>query len=302
MSKLRTILNRPRSLLMKPLILSSKSMWCDTSDMYIKLMFLIKEGEWLNLEQPRTFNEKLNWLKNNYRKPLFTQMVDKYEVKSLVSNMIGEGYIVPCYGVWDKFEDIDFNKLPESFVLKTTNDSSGTIVCKDKRGLNLEFCKNRLSRSLHQNYYYSFREWPYKDVKPRIIADKLLDDGTGEVLRDYKFWCFEGKPTYMYFTVKNDDIYENFYDMDFKPVAINHRFKRAVPEFDKPECFEEMKELASKLSADIPFVRVDFFQVAGKVYFGEFTFYDWGAMRRFSTKKQDFELGELIDIEKVRNK
>lgn len=156
-----------------------------------------------------------------------------------------------------------------------------------------------MNHSLRLNYYYSFREWPYKNVKPRIIADQLLEDGTGAVLRDYKFWCFNGKPTYMYLTVKNDDIYENFYDMDFKPVDINHRFKRAVPEFEKPECFEEMKMLAAKLSKDIPFVRVDFFQVKGKVYFGEFTFYDWGAMRRFATKEQDIELGKFIDISNI---
>lgn len=297
MSKMATVLGRPKSLLMKPLIMTSKSLWSDTSDLYIQLMFLLKEGGWLNLKHPKTFNEKLNYLKNHYRNPIFTQMVDKYEVKDLVKNMIGGEFIVPCYGVWDKFEDIDFEKLPSTFVLKTTNDSSGTIVCRDKSKLDLDYCRLRLNRSLNLNYYYSFREWPYKNVKPKILADQLLDDHTGDVLRDYKFWCFDGKPTYMYLTVKNDDIYENFYDMDFNVVDINHRFKRAIPEFEKPECFELMKELASKLSKGIPFVRVDFFQVNGKVYFGEFTFYDWGGMRRFKTKEQDIELGKLLNIE-----
>lgn len=302
MSKLKTVISRPKSLLMKPLIMTSKHLWSDTSDLYIKLMFFFKEGRWLNLKDPKTFNEKLNWMKNHYRKSEFTKMVDKYDVKEVVRKKLNGGEIVvPCYGVYQRFEDIDFEKLPDSFVLKTTNDTSGTIVVKDKKALDKDSIRNRLNRSLKSDYYYSFREWPYKNVKPRIIADKLLDDGTGEVLRDYKFWCFNGKPTYMYLTVKNDDIYENFYDMDFKPVAINHRFKRAEPEFDKPECFEEMKKLAAILSGDIPFVRVDFFQVAGKVYFGEFTFYDWGAMRRFSTQKQDLELGELIDIKKIKD-
>ena len=301
MSKIKTVINRPKSLFMKPLIMTSKWLWRDTSDLYIKLMFLAKEGKWLNLRDPQTFNEKLNWLKNHYRKPVFTQMVDKYDVKQLVAQKLeGDRYVVPCYGVWDRFEDIDFNNLPESFVLKTTNDSSGTIVVKDKSKMDIEAIKNRLNRSLKLNYYYSFREWPYKNVKPRIIADKLLDDHTGDVLRDYKWWCFDGIPTYMYLTVKNEDIYENFYDMDFKPVNINHRFKRFVPEFDKPECFEEMKGLASKLSKGIPFVRVDFFQVNGKVWFGEFTFYDWGAMRRFKTDEQDFELGKLINLEELQ--
>ncbi len=130
----------------------------------------------------------------------------------------------------------------------------------------------------------------------------MLNDHTGDVLRDYKFWCFDGRPTYMYVTVKNDDVYENFYDMDFNPVEIDHKFRRSNPEFQKPECFELMKDLAAKLSQGIPFVRVDFFQVDGRVYFGEFTFYDWGGMRRFSTEKQDLELGKLINIEDLMNK
>ncbi len=297
MSKIRTLINKPRSLFVRPLIWTSKFLWSDKSDLYIRLMFLAKEGKWINLKKPQSFNEKLNWLKNHHRKDIYTKMVDKYEVKALVSQVIGDEYVVPCYGVWDRFDDIDFDKLPDSFVLKTTNDSSGTIVVKDKRKLDIDNVKNRLNRSLKLNYYYSFREWPYKNVKQRIIADMMLDDHTGDVLRDYKWWCFDGKPTYMYLTVKNDNVYENFYDMEFNPVNINHKFKRAEPEFEKPECFEEMKMLAAKLSKGIPFVRVDFFQINGKVYFGEFTFYDWGAMRRFASDEQDLKLGKLINIE-----
>lgn len=299
MSKIATILRNPRVIFIKPLEILSKILFKKNSNIYLQLMFLAKEGAWLNLKTPVTFNEKLNWLKNHYHKPIFTQMVDKYEAKALVSKMIGGGYIVPCLGIWDSFDEINFENLPDSFVLKATNDSSGAIVCNDKRELNIDSCRRRLNRSLKSNYYYSFREWPYLNVQPRIIAEQLLVDETGEVLRDYKFWCFDGIPTYMYITVKTDNVYENFYDMEFNPVNIDHRFPRAVPEFEKPKCFELMKELASKLSKGLPFIRIDFYQVGNKVYFGEFTFYDWGGMRRFKTKKQDIELGKLLNIKNL---
>ncbi len=151
MSVIRIVIEQPKSILMRPLIMTSKWLWSDKSDLYIQLMFFFKEGHWINIKKPKTFNEKLNWLKNHYRKQVFTQMVDKYEVKKLVAEKIGEEYVVPCYGVWDRFENIDFEKLPESFVLKTTNDSSGTIVVNDKSQLDREYAKRRLTRSLKLN-------------------------------------------------------------------------------------------------------------------------------------------------------
>ena len=266
---------------------------------YIKSLFRVTMGYKINLKTPQTFNEKLNWLKLYYRKPLFNVLADKIEVKKYVAEKIGNQYVVPTYRVWDKVEDVDFNSLPNQFVIKCNHCSGGMVICKDKEKLNIDEAKEILRKGLNYNYYWICREWPYKDIKPRILADKYLDDGTGNELRDYKFWCFDGKPKYMYCTIKGKNVYENFYDMEFKPIEINHGFPRHIPEFDKPSNFELMKDLASKLSEDIPFVRVDFFDVNGHVYFGEFTFYDWAGFYPFKTKEMDFELGKLLTLPNV---
>ena len=235
-------------------------------------------------------------MKAYYHDPRFTILADKYAVKEEVAKMIGSQYVVENYGVYKSFEEIDFDKLPEQFVLKITHDSNEVFICRDKKTFEYERAKQSLTKSLSRDYYSFFREWPYKYIPRRIIADKLLDDHTGKELLDYKFWCFWGEPKYMYITVKAEEIFENFYDMDYKPVDINHNFPRRDPEFEKPECFDEMKRLAATLSKGIPFVRVDFFQVEGKVYFGEFTFYDWGGTRGFKTKEMNKMLGDLIDL------
>lgn len=262
---------------------------------YLSYLYLVTFGKKLNWRSPKTFNEKMNWLKIYNRKDIYTTMVDKYAVKDYVRQRIGDKYVVENYGVYDTWEDIDFTKLPNQFVLKCTHDSGGAFVCRDKATWDREATRKKLKENL-KNYNYSIaREWPYKNVPHRIIVDRLLDDHTGNELRDYKFWCFNGKPMYMYCTVKAKSIYENFYDMDFNPVMIDHGFPRHDPEFEKPSEFEEMKELATKLSKDIPFVRVDFFDVEGQVYFGEFTFFDWGGKRPFK-RNWDMELGKLIKL------
>lgn len=264
--------------------------------LYIRLTAKGKLGYSINLDNPKTFNEKLNWLKLYGRNPLYTQMADKYAAKQIVAERIGSQYVVRNLGCWQSFDDIDFDALPDRFVLKCTHDSSGAIVCRDKSTFDKNTARKRINLSLSMNYFYACREWPYKNIQPRIIADELLDDHSGKELNDYKFWCFNGVPKYMYCTVKSNDVYENFYDMDFKPVDINHGFRRRKPEFERPEDFNLMKELASKLSKGLPFVRVDFFYVAGRVYFGEYTFFDWAGLQPFRSRQQDMELGELIEL------
>ena len=265
---------------------------------YLKTLFRLEMGYSLNLDNPKTFNEKLNWMKIYYRNPLFPLLADKYLAKEYVAEKIGEQYLVPNFGVWDSADDINFDELPNQFVLKATGDSSGIVICRDKSKLDIDTVKARLSRCQNSNYYYFLREWVYKDIKSRIIADKFLDDNTGTELLDYKFWCFNGIPKVMYCTNKGKEIFENFYDMNYDSIDINHGFQRKSPEFDKPAAFEEMKSLAAKLSEGIPFVRIDFFFVQGKVYFGEFTFYDWGGMRPFADKKWDDILGSWIKLPK----
>lgn len=285
----------------KPLLFIYNGVWDAiahilSDEAYLKFIYKRRFKRELDLTNPRSFNEKMNWLKLYDRNPLYTQLADKYEVKKIVAEKIGAEYVVPNYGVWDRFEDIDFDKLPDQFVLKTTGDSSGVIICKDKKSFDRDSAAKKIKHSITRNWYYRTREWPYKDIKPRIIADRLLDEHTGRELQDYKFWCFNGVPKVMYVTNKGKNIAENFYDMDFNPININHGFPRVSPEFSKPSGFEKMKQLAASLSKDIPFVRVDFFYVNNKIYFGEFTFYDWGGLRPFVNYKMDLEIGKWLTL------
>lgn len=263
---------------------------------YIKTLFRLLVGYKLDLNHPKSFNEKLNWLKLYDRNPLYTILADKIEVKKYVAKKVGEQYVVPSYGVWDSPDEVNFNSLPNQFVIKCNHCSGSMVICKDKNSLNEKATREILWKGMKYDYYWICREWVYKDIRHRITADKYLDDGTGNELRDYKFWCFNGVPKYMYCTIKGENVYENFYDMDFVPVDINHGFPRHAPEFEKPNNFELMKQLASKLSEGIPFVRIDFFDVKGKVYFGEFTFYDWAGFYPFSNREMDMKLGTLIEL------
>lgn len=262
---------------------------------YLELLWKYTYGYELNISHPQTFNEKLNWLKLYNRKSKYTSMVDKYSVKEIVSGLIGKEYVVENYAVADSWGDIDYETLPNQFVIKCTHDSGGAFVCRDKSLFDYNDVRSKVEQNLGINYYYSLREWPYKNVKPRIVIDRFLDDHTGKELRDYKFWCFDGQPVYMYCTIKGESVFENFYDMEFNPVDINHGFPRHKPEFERPQNFGLMKDLAAVLSNGVPFVRVDFFDVEGQVYFGEYTFFDWGGFRPFEGD-WDEKLGELIKL------
>lgn len=260
----------------------------------VKTLYRIHFGESLNLDNPSSFNEKLNWLKLYNRNPFYSDLADKYTVKQYVASIIGSEHVVKCLGVWDSFDEIDFDSLPDQFVIKATHDSGGVIICRDKKSFDWRSAKKKIDKVFKRNFYYISWEWPYKNIKPRVIIDEFLDDGRKGELQDYKFWCFNGEPKYMYITNKGSEIYENFYDMNFSPVEINHGFPRYVPEYPRPQCFEEMKEYAAKLSKGMPFVRVDFFVVKNQVFFGEFTFFDWGGEQPFVDKKTDLELGRDI--------
>ena len=272
---------------------------------YIKLKFYATLGKRLNLESPKTFNEKLQWLKLHDRKPIYTDMVDKYEAKNHVADIIGEKYIIPTLGVWDSFDEIDFDSLPEQFVLKCTHDSGGLVICRDKKGLNKASAKAKIERSLKRDYYLTHREWPYKNVKRRIIAEKYLEQPCGADtdvvgLTDYKFYCFNGKPKFLYVSkgLENHNTAKISFltlDWEFAP------FKRSdfrgfdvLPE--KPTKLSEMIEIATKLSKDIAFVRVDLYQVGENIYFSELTFSPCAGMMPFEPEHWDEKLGEWIDI------
>ena len=271
-----------------------------SDEKYIRKKYKLWFGREINLETPETFNEKLNWLKLYYHNPIMTVMADKYWAKQWVAEKIGEEYVVPCYGSWKKYDDIDFSKLPNVCFLKSNQDSGGGMKIDQRQGIDVKALKKRFSSKAiaKKNWYWSSREWAYKNIEPCILAEEYLDEGTGHEVHDYKFWCFNGKPVYMYITNKGDVIKENFYDMDFNPVYINHGFERTMPEYEKPVNFEKMKELAAVLSNGLPFVRIDFFNVNGKLNFGECTFYDWAGLRPFADEQWDVELGKLIVLPK----
>jgi hypothetical protein len=277
--------------------LSTKFSKFYSDEKYLRLKYSLRFKKELNLQEPKGFNEKLNWMKLNFRNPIFTMMADKYWVKQYVADKIGSEYIVPCYGCWSRVEDINFDALPDRFFLKSTHDSGGGIFVDKKVGLDMNRIRKRFNKKTlrGKNWYWYLREFPYKNIEPRIIAEEYLDEGTGHELHDYKFYCFKGEPRFMYITNKGKKIYENFYDLNFNPVDISHGYERVIPEFSRPENFEKMIELARILSAGLPFIRIDFFNVNQKLYFGEFTFYDWGGMKPLN-EQWESELGNMIEL------
>ncbi|NLI20045.1 MAG: glycosyl transferase [Clostridiales bacterium] len=251
----------------------------------------------LDLAHPVTFNQKLQWLKLYDRNPLYTTLVDKAAVKEYVASKIGERYVIPTLGLWDSFEDIDFDRLPDQFVLKCTHDSGGLILCRDKAALDRSEAAARIRKTLRTNYYKHNREWPYKDVPRKVIAEQLLVDARGELPRDYKFFCFHGEPKAM-FIVSNRavDARNDFFDMDFHHLPMVHGHPNADVMPEKPATFEEMKRIAAQLSQGIPQVRVDLYELDGRVYFGELTFFDWGGLGPFTPACWDETFGSWLTL------
>lgn len=272
---------------------------------YLKLRYFCITNKKLNIKNPQSYNEKLQWLKLNDRKMVYTTMVDKYEVKKYVKDIIGEEYIIPTIGIFDKFKDINFEKLPNQFVIKCTHDSGGIVICKDKNKLDIKKAKKKISNSLKKNYYYHSREWPYKNVKPRIIIEKYMEDSENKSMRDYKFFCFDGKPELMYISegLENHATASiSFFDMNFNLTDCKRSdYKQLDYMPNKPKTFEKMKELASVLSKNMPHIRVDFYEINGKLYFGELTFSTCSGFLPFEDEKWNKRLGDLIDLSKVKN-
>lgn len=266
---------------------------------YIK----IKWKKWmdyeLNLDNPRTFNEKLQWIKLYDHNPLYTELVDKCRVKQYVIEKIGSEYVIPLLGQWDNVDEIEWEKLPNQFVIKCSHDSGSMVLCKDKSKLDVEAAKKKLNGCLKRNYYWESREWPYKNVKPQIFAEAYMEDEHGE-LRDYKWFCFDGVPKAMFVASdrqKNgEETKFDFYDENFNHLPITNGHPNSSTFIEKPKGFDIMKELASKLSKGLPEVRMDFYDVNGKVYFGEFTFFHWGGLMPFEPREWDLKFGDWIKL------
>ena len=268
-------------------------------EIYVRVEYFIVFGKRLRLKNPQTYSEKLQWLKLHEGDPIYTRMVDKAEAKKYVTEIIGEEYIIPTYGVWNHFDEIDFDKLPDQFVLKTTHDSGGVIICKDKKTLDKNAAKVKLEKSLKNDYYYTSKEWPYKNVVPRIIAEKYMEDESGE-LCDYKLFCFDGKMKALFIATdrftSGEETKFDFFDENFNHLPFTNGHPNATKPIKKPESFQQMKDLAENLSQKIPHVRVDFYCTNGKIYFGELTFFHWGGFKRFEPEEWDFKFGEWFKL------
>lgn len=274
--------------------------WCP-DEYYLKLLYRLMMGKRLNLENPQTFSEKLQWLKLYDHKPEYTTMVDKYAVKDYVARIIGEEFIIPTLGVWNKVEDIDWDALPYQFVLKCTHDSGGLVICKDKSKLDKVAAIKKLKAGLKRDYFKMFREWPYKNVPKRIIAEQYIEPALDiNDLPDYKFFCFDGEVKAMFVAterqVKGEEVKFDFFDADYNhlPFRQGHEHAKVVPQ--KPKNFELMKQLAEKLSKGIPHVRVDFYDIGDKVLFGELTLYHFSGMMPFEPEEWDYKWGELVKL------
>ena len=266
--------------------------------LYLSLLYKSRFGKKLDWQNPKTFNEKLQWLKLYDRRPKYTTYVDKYKVREYIAKTIGEEYLIPLLGVWDNPDEIDFAKLPNQFVLKCNHDSGGLCICKDKIKFDIYSAKEKLRKSLAKDYYIEGREWPYKNVPRRIIAEKYMIDNETNELRDYKFFCFNGIPKAMFIATdrfnKNEETKFDFFDMDFKHLDFTHGHPNAISSPKKPKNFELMKMLAHKLSSGIPQIRIDFYEINGKVYFGEMTLFHHTGLVPFTPEKWDYIFGSWI--------
>lgn len=296
-------LKRPKELLFLPARIHFYDGISD--ERYLKFLYWLRMDKKIDLENPRTFNEKLQWLKLHNRRPEYTMMVDKYAVREYIAEKIGEEYLIPLLGIWDNADDIDFDKLPNQFVLKCNHNSGlGMCICKDKSKLDIDKTRKELKKGLKQDYYLSGREWPYKAVPRKIIAERYMTDSTGAFV-DYKFMCFNGHvPCVMVCIDRHiNDTKFYFFDKDWKLLRLNKRGIDAPVGFTlpKPSCIDRMFNIAEILSEGIPFSRIDLYECDGKIYFGEITFFPQSGFDSNLLKQTDEYFGGLLDLEVMKN-
>lgn len=272
---------------------------------YLKWFYYHTMLKWPDLDNPKTYNEKLNWLKLHNKHAEYTKMVDKVAVKEFVASIIGEEYVVPTYGVWNDVSEVDINSLPQQFVLKSNHDSGGIVVCKDKSKLNFSKARKKFNKQLSTNYYWATREYPYVDVVPKIFAEKFLVDETGCGLKDYKFFCFGGKAKLLFVATDRDKgphhTKFDFFDLNWNHLSIRNGHENNPNPITKPKNFEKMIEIADKLSSaiDSPQVRIDLYNCDGQIYFGEITFFHWGGVVPFEPEEWDYKLGDMIHLPEI---
>lgn len=268
--------------------------------LYLRLIYLFMMGKKLHLKNPQTLNEKIQWLKIHDNSPRHTKMVDKYAVKEIVEKIIDHSHIIPTLKVYESVNDINLSDLPDQFVLKTTHGggSGGVVVCKDKKTFDLDAAKEKLSKSM-KSKAGRYREWVYSEVPRKIIAEQYMEDENGE-LRDYKFFCMNGEPRFLFLASGrmegHDKLTFDFLDLDYKQLPVKNGHPNSKNPPVKPQNFDEMIEIARKLSIGEPFVRVDLYNIRGKVYFGEFTFFHFSGLTPFEPEEWDKKFGDMITL------
>ncbi|MBR3811305.1 MAG: glycosyl transferase [Agathobacter sp.] len=281
--------------------------------LYTAIRWRMRMGYWIDFKNPVSFNEKIQWLKLNDHKDIYPQLVDKYRVRSYIKDTIGEEYLIPLLGAYDSYDEIDFDALPDQFVLKCNHDSGGLVICRDKQALDHEKAKEKITASLKRNYYWHTREWAYKKVQPKIIAEKYVTDGAVSAegntdLVDYKFFCFGGKPKFLNISKgleNHKTALMTFVDLKGEKMPFDRSdYKKMEGKIDLPENFDEMCSLAEKIAQnlDIPFIRVDLYSIEGKTFFSELTLYPCAGMIPIEPKEWDIKMGSWIDLSKVKGK
>lgn len=298
MRPLNQLIKDPKAILLG-IMRHTASLWPDK--LYLKIVYPLHMGKPLNLRNPRSFTEKLNWLKVNLKNDKYSQLVDKYEVKKFVKDRLeGDEHVINNLGVWNSFEEIEFDKLPNQFVLKTTNGGGNTsvVICKDKTKLNIEECRKKLVLTPGKRFLWS-REYPYYNVVPRIIAEEFIETEDDE-LSDYKIFCFNGEPKFLFVGTerqkKGTEVKFDFFDAKFNHLPIRNGHENSSHKISKPKNFEEMLKIAKKLSAGYPHVRVDLYNVKGNIYFGEMTFFHFAGFVPFEPEEWDYKFGEMLDL------
>lgn len=274
------------------------------SSIYLRLYYTAMTGKWLNLKNPRTFNEKLQWLKLHDKRPDYTELSDKIAVRNYVEKKLGPGYTFPLLGVWESADEIDFSKLPNEFVLKCNHDSGSVRIIRDKAALTgdeINEIRKFFNRRVRKNFYLVGREYPYKEISRKVFAEQLMKPYDENVLsiNDYKFFCFNGEPKLLLLASGRNtgNHFEDYFDMEFHYLPeVRNGWKPSKTPPQKPKCFEEMKQMAATLSAGIPQVRMDFYEINGKPYFGEYTFFSGGGFELFKPDEWEKKLGDWITL------
>lgn len=263
--------------------------------LFLKIYYRLAMHEKLDLKNPETFTQKIQWLKLHNTDPIYSQMVDKFEVRKIITKKLGEAFLIPLLGVWTNFDEIDFSTLPDQFVLKTTHDSGNVVICKNKSLLDVSNAKRKLSKALKRNYFYKSREYPYKNAIPRIIAEKYMVGDSQSELVDYKFFCFNGEPKILLVvTDRSTGKSFNYFDIEFNPLPFSTGFDGMDITFLKPDNYLEMIEIARHLSKNIIHVRIDLYNIDGRIFFGEYTFHHGGGVDRFNLPEWNKQMGDLI--------